>query len=151
MKSLREVLALAGVLVMVGVVVLHYGALPQVIPTHFNGAGVADGWGPKSMVWILVGLGCVLYVTMTLASFFPSLISVPVSAERKAAALPLVIEMAEWVKAEAVCMIAWICWMTMQVALGRSEGLGLWFLPVTMVGVFGTAGFYLWRIYKVPV
>jgi len=151
MKSLREFLAAAGLIVMVGVVAMHYGALPQVIPTHFDGAGVADGWGSKSMVWFVVGIGCFTYVMMMLASFFPSLISMPVSRERMVAAQPIAIEMIGWVKVEATWIFAWISWMTVSVALGRSTGLGVWFLPVTTVAIFGTLGFYLWRILKVKI
>jgi uncharacterized membrane protein len=29
--------------------------LPQRIPTHFNAAGVADGWGSPDTLWILLG------------------------------------------------------------------------------------------------
>ena len=29
--------------------------LPRVIPTHFNPAGVADGWGSPETLWILLG------------------------------------------------------------------------------------------------
>jgi len=151
MKNLRELIAAVGLVVMVGVVAMHYTSLPQVIPIHFNGAGVADGWGNKSMVWFLVAVGCVVYAGMTLASFFPNLISMPVSRERLQAAQPIAIEMIGWVKVIAVWMFAWINWMTVSVAMGRSTGLGPWFLPVTMVAIFGTMGFYLWRIMKVPL
>ena len=30
-------------------------ALPRLIPTHFNAAGVADGWGSPETLWILLG------------------------------------------------------------------------------------------------
>lgn len=30
--------------------------LPQLIPTHFNAAGEADGWGSPSTLWILLGV-----------------------------------------------------------------------------------------------
>jgi len=127
------------------------GAPPQVRPTLFDGPGVANGWGDRSMVWFVVGIGCFMYGMMTLASFFPSLISMPVSRERMVAAQPIAIEMIGWVKVEAVWVFAWISWMTVSVALGRSTGLGVWFLPVTTVAIFGTLGFYLWRILKVQI
>lgn len=30
-----------------------YPALPQRVPIHLNAGGVADGFGPKSMIWLL--------------------------------------------------------------------------------------------------
>ena len=29
--------------------------LPARMPTHFNAAGVADGWGSPDMLWVLFG------------------------------------------------------------------------------------------------
>lgn len=39
--------------------------LPRRIPTHFNAAGVADGWGSPDTLWVLLGvqaLTCVLFL-----------------------------------------------------------------------------------------
>ena len=39
--------------------------LPQRIPTHFNAAGVADGWGSPDTLWILLGaqaLTCAVFL-----------------------------------------------------------------------------------------
>ena len=39
--------------------------LPPRIPTHFNAAGVADGWGSPDILWVLLGaqaLTCVVFL-----------------------------------------------------------------------------------------
>ena len=39
--------------------------LPARIPTHFNAAGVADGWGSPDILWVLLGaqaLTCVIFL-----------------------------------------------------------------------------------------
>jgi hypothetical protein len=59
--------------------------------------------------------------------------------------------MVGWVKVELVWVFAWINWTMVSVAMGRSAGLGLWFLPVTLVAILGTTGFYLWRILRVKM
>src|ERR1035441_7749610 len=41
--------------------------LPPRIPTHFNAAGVADGWGSPDTLWILLGvqaLTCAVFLIM---------------------------------------------------------------------------------------
>jgi uncharacterized membrane protein len=41
--------------------------LPQRIPTHFNAAGVADGWGSPDTLWVLLGaqaLTCAVFLIM---------------------------------------------------------------------------------------
>lgn len=40
------------------------------IPTHYNMSGVADGWGDKSMLWLLSILVIVTYVGLTLMERF---------------------------------------------------------------------------------
>jgi uncharacterized membrane protein len=39
--------------------------LPRIIPTHFNAAGVADGWGSPDTLWVLLGaqaLTCAVFL-----------------------------------------------------------------------------------------
>ena len=39
--------------------------LPRLIPTHFNAAGVADGWGSPDILWVLLGaqaLTCAVFL-----------------------------------------------------------------------------------------
>ena len=38
-------------------VIVIYPNLPDEIPTHFGPTGEADGWGPKSSLFLLVGIG----------------------------------------------------------------------------------------------
>jgi uncharacterized membrane protein len=150
MKVLREVLAALGLLFTVGVVAAHYGSLPQTIPTHFDARGLPNGWGDKSMLWLVPGLACFFYAVMTLVSFVPpSKINPPVSAERRVAVAPIAKRMIGWLKAELVWIMAVLCAVMVRDALGRSNGLTIWFVPVEMCVVFGTIGFYLWRMMRV--
>jgi uncharacterized membrane protein len=55
MKTVRELIALAGLVFLVAAVTDFYSRLPERIATHFNGAGAANGFGAKSTLW-LVGL-----------------------------------------------------------------------------------------------
>ncbi len=43
-----------------------YSSLPEVIPTHFNIKGEADGFGNKSTLWVLPILNLVMYFGMTM-------------------------------------------------------------------------------------
>ena len=145
-QSLREFLGLMGLGGMVVIVATHYAALPQLVPTHFNASGVADGWGDRSSLWMLVGIGGFLYVLLTLSRFLPqSMINLPpMSEEKRAAAIPLTYEMLDWIKVEIMWIFAWLCWSVVTVATGTRDGLGAWFLPATIFATVGTAGLTLW-------
>ena len=147
MRVLRETLAALGVLFAVGVAAVHYGALPQRVPVHFDARGAVNGWGDKSSLWMVAGVACALYAGMTLLGLLPaSMINVPVSPERRAAAVPMAMEMVGWLKAEMVWIFAWLCAAMVRMGQGRGNGLSIWFLPVVLVVVFGTVALYLWRM-----
>jgi uncharacterized membrane protein len=149
MKAFRELVAVLGLLSAIFVVVFNYRELPQRIPTHFGVSGVVDGWGDKSALWQIVALSCFLYIVLTLVRFLPpNAMNLPVREEQRAAAVPISLEMIGWVKAETTCMLAFIVWSAVGVVQGRSQGLGAWFLPVTMATIFGTIAFYLARMLR---
>jgi uncharacterized membrane protein len=147
MKALRELIAVFGLLSAIFAVVFNYRDLPQRIPTHFNAAGIANGWGDKSALWALVGVSCFLYLMLTLARFIPAkLINVPVGPDQRAAAIPIALEMLAWLKAETACIFAYIVASMVSIAQARTLRLSPWFLPVTMIAVFATTLFYIARM-----
>lgn len=59
MSVLTRLLLACTILVVIAMFVFSatvYPDLPARIPTHFNAAGVADGFGPRSNWWILPGI-----------------------------------------------------------------------------------------------
>ena len=118
--------------------------LPARIPTHFNAAGQPDGWGVPAMLWLMPVVAIVIYLLMTLVGRYPAAFHFPVrtpTARRQLEAISL--GMLSWLKAEVVCLFAWIQYQTIQFAR-RGEGtLSPFFLPAVLVVVFGTI---LWHI-----
>jgi uncharacterized membrane protein len=149
MKPLREILAAAALLFAIVTAATSYSTLPQRIATHFNASGIANHWGDKSALWEVVGIACLLYLVLTFIRFAPaSTFSVPVPPEQRAAAIPIALDMIAWVRAEAMCMFAFLTWAIVATTEGRSQGLGIWFLPVTLLAIFGTIAFYLTRMMR---
>jgi hypothetical protein len=97
MKPLREILAAAALLFAIVTAATSYSTLPKRIATHFNASGIASHWGDKSALWEVVGIACLLYLVLTLIRFAPaSTFSVPVPPERRAAAIPIALDMIAW-------------------------------------------------------
>lgn len=128
----------------------YWPRLPAVIPTHFGATGAPDATGPKSeLIGLLLG-NVGIYVLVSIISRFPQLYNYPAriteeNAERQyrnARALMI------WLKTEAVWTLFYIEWQTIQVALGRSSGMGALMAPVVLVIVLGTCAFYLVRAYR---
>ena len=54
-------------LLLIGIYTLTvYSDLPDQIPMHFNGDGIADDFGSKQSIWFLWSIGFALYILLTL-------------------------------------------------------------------------------------
>ena len=149
MKTVRELIALAGLVFAWAVVADFYSRLPERIATHFNVEGVANGFGAKSILWVLVGVAVLLYVTLTVVGGLSRVVRLqrPLAPEREKVVLAESMAMVGWVKVVICWMFAYICLAMVRNGMGLQVGLGAWFLPVTLVVVFGTCGFFLVRIF----
>ena len=57
--------------------ILSFSNLPESIPTHFNGAGEADGFGEKSNIFALPIIGTILFIGMTMLNKNPHIFNYP--------------------------------------------------------------------------
>jgi uncharacterized membrane protein len=150
-KTLRELIAAAGLVFSAAVVADFYSRLPERIATHFNGEGVANGFGARSTLWVLVGIALLLYSTLSVINFVPRIVNLkrPLAPDQDKALLAESMAMVGWIKAEVCWMFAYLCLAMVRNGMGLQVGIGSWFLPLTLVVVFGTCGFYLTRIFRV--
>jgi uncharacterized membrane protein len=148
-KTVRELIALTGLVFAVAVVADFYSRLPERIATHFNEAGMANGFGAKSILWVLAGVAVLLYLTLTAVGGLSRLVRLqrPLAPEREKTVLTESMAMVGWIKAVMCWMFAYICLAMVRNGMGLQVGLGAGFLPVTMAAVFGTCAFYLVRIF----
>lgn len=58
--------------------IMIYGALPDIIPTHFGASGEVDGYGSKWSLWILWGVDLLCCGLIVVSELFPRWINVPV-------------------------------------------------------------------------
>jgi len=71
----------------------------------------------------------------------------PLAPQREKMALAESMALVGWVKAEVCWMFAYLCLAMVRNGMGLQVGLGVWFLPVTLVVVLGTCGYYMVRIF----
>lgn len=120
-------------------VAYHFEALPEVIPVHYNGAGVADGFGARAMIYALPVVATVLYVGLTILTRFPHVMNYPVTITPANAGVQyaIAVQMMRQLKVAVALLFAGLSWQTMRHAMGQTDGLGAWFLPATLVLVLG--------------
>lgn len=116
----------------------HYDNLPKTIPTHFNGAGIADGFGDRWMIFTLPGIATTLYIALTILNRFPDLYnySTEITLENALDQYTNTTRLMRYLKLIIVVIFGLIAFQTIRHANGQTEGLGIWFLPLTMGLIF---------------
>ncbi len=145
-----EVAAIAGVLFTVVLIILFWATLPSSVPTHFGVAGQADAWGDKVTLLILPVVSMLLYLMLTISNRYPHKFNYlwPITAQNAREQYRLARSLLIWLKAELSILFAFLGWVMIWTALGQTQGLGVLFLPITLVVIFGTTGFYFYYAYR---
>ncbi|MDZ7361474.1 MAG: DUF1648 domain-containing protein [candidate division KSB1 bacterium] len=145
-----ETTAALGLLIMLYFTFTSWPLLPETIPHHFDISGKPDAWGGKWTLSLLPGIGLVLYVGLTILSRYPHIYNYlwPITEKNAAAQYHLARTMIVALKAEISLLFAYLQQQTIQVALGKAEGLGVAFLPTFLVLIFGTIGIYFVKAYQ---
>ena len=115
-----------------------YSSLPDTIPTHFNAAGEADGFGRKASIVSLPVVASLLYIGLTLLNRVPHSFNfpTPITQDNALRQYTNATRMIRYLKLILVVVFAGISYQTIQQANGTGDGLGLWFLPLTLGLIF---------------
>lgn len=113
---------------------INYFGLPQTIPIHYNGAGEVDRFGNKSNIMILPIVASVLYIGMTFFNKFPHIFNYPYSITKENAlkSYTIATRLIRVLKLIILIIFGLIVFRTVQNVNGTANGLGVWFLPLTI-------------------
>ena len=147
---LLEGVASTGLVLVLILPAVYYAELPDTIPTHFNARGEADGFGSKATLWLMPGLGLILYLMMTILARYPHIFNytvqiTPENAERQ---YRMATRLVRLLKVFVMSLFAYLAWGSIQVATSRAATLDsfwLWFI----IGANTTIiGWYLIQSYR---
>lgn len=113
-----------------------YPRLPDKIPVHFGITGQADGWGGRWMIFLLPVIGAVIFIfNFWLFNYGAEMGGRPIPPAARPAMHVLLLELS--------VIFTYITWRMSENAFGRARGLGVWFLPVTLLAIFATCGWII--------
>ncbi|WP_125099039.1 DUF1648 domain-containing protein [Leucobacter chromiireducens] len=73
-----------GVMVLtIAAALLSYPSLPEEVPVHFGLSGEPDAWGPKSSIFLLVGIGAAVVFGVAWLSAHPAWFNYPSTVTRE--------------------------------------------------------------------
>jgi len=144
--KILEIIGISGIIVLITLPAAFYNSLPSEIPTHFGLTGKPDDFGGIAAIWMLPAIGVILYTGLTFLNLFlvkkgfTSKINTGVEPGQKKGVFGLL----QFLKAVLAISFAYIEFGTIQTALGRADGLGVWFLLVFIILLtFGPVAFLI--------
>ncbi len=140
------------VLVSVSVfVVVMWFKLPSSIPIHFNAVGEVDGYGSKYTMFIMLPIMIMLYFILAVQSRHPETHNyiVTITDNNKEIQQHLLLRLVRVIKLEVMLIFGYIqVNMVVGALVRKGSNLGAWFLPVTLIMIFGTLIIYLYKSAK---
>ena len=136
-----KILEIVGWISVVGIWALpliNYSILPEIIPIHFNGAGKADGFGNKTHIFVLPIISTLLFIGLTTLNKHPHIFNYPsqITKENAVHQYTNATRMMRVLKLVIVVLFGLIVFRKIQIVNGHADGLGTWFLPLTMGMIF---------------
>lgn len=133
-----ELLGWLALIALWGLTLVHFSDLPNTIPTHYNAAGKIDAYGSKNTIFILPIIGSVLFAGLTVLNRFPHIFNYPteITPDNALRQYTNATRMIRVLKFVLVFIFVLIQLKTMQSAIGNTNGLGIWFLPATLLLIF---------------
>lgn len=122
-----------------------WGKLPGKIHGHYNASEIVDRWGNKNEILILPIMCVVLYILLTIVSFFSAVWNVPVEVSE---------ENREFVYLNSKTMLISlkmqiiIIFSSITYSQIKTKAFEIWFLPLTFIILFGTIIYYIIKVYK---
>lgn len=145
LDSITAIIYLAGIVYTFAI----WSQLPDQVPAHYNAAGDVNRWGSKWELILLPVIAALLAVFMSFLEKHPEwhnymkLNENNIEFQYKNSRMLLNV-----LKNECVLLFVFLTYSTEQVALGNIDSLGIVFLPVFLIIIFGSMAFFIVRSLK---
>lgn len=145
-----EFLGYSVLLIIWTLVITYYQNLPDTIPIHYNVKGEADGFGNKSHMLMLPILATVLFAGMTILNKYPHIFNYPssITQENAFSQYTNATRLIRFLKLIVVIIFGGIVFITLQHTNGDLNGIGTWFMPVSLALIFIPLIYFIVRSVK---
>ena len=145
-----EILGWTSVIAIWILTITNYSNLPEIIPTHYNGAGQPDGFVGKANILTLPLIATVLFVGLTILNKYPHIFNYPtgVTQENALRLYTNATRMIRYLKFTIVAIFGLITFKTIQNVNGEAKGLGNMFLPVSLGLIFIPLAYFLLKSFR---
>lgn len=145
-----ELVGYGALLMLFGIPAIFYSSLPESIPIHFGFDGVPGRTGPRHMIWLLPGIGIILYVGLMWLVNYPHLFNYPVrlTTENIYRQYRYAQRLLRINATLVVVLFAFLKYTGVQVAFGQMDAIPTWPLLLLLAAIFGSVGVYIYKALK---
>ncbi len=117
-----------------GLTIYTYAKLPTTIPIHFNASGQADNYGDKTTLLFLPALATVLYFGLTILNNYPHIFNymTPITEKNAQKQYSIATRLLRFIKLAILLIFSLVILFVYLTITGVTNGLGGWFLPLTL-------------------
>ena len=128
-----ELISKVFLVVMWGLTVYTFLKLPAIIPIHFNASGQVDNHGNKQTLLILPILATIIYFVLTQLNKYPHIFNymTKITEDNAQKQYTIATRMLRFLKLAILVIFSLIILFTYLTTIRVTNGLGIWFLPLT--------------------
>lgn len=143
-------LAWAGLLFIWVFTLISYSRLPEIIPTHFDIKGHANGYGSKMTIWIVPAILAVIVAGISILNKYPDIFNYlkPITPDNAQKQYLLATRLLRYLKLAVVIIFGLITVSTVSTATTQKNGIGIWVLPVSLIFLFVPIIIYFYEANK---
>jgi uncharacterized membrane protein len=145
LQKLIEIVGIILLVLFIGFITISWGELPDKIPGHYNAEGVVNRWADKWEILILPVIAILLYGGLSVISLFPQIWNVPQTKKEsnKYLVYSTMKTMLILMKIEITANFFCISYFSV-----KGSNIPPLYLPVFLIVIFGSIGYYTWKSYK---
>jgi len=117
---------------------MHYSKLPDTIPIHYNASGEPDGFGGKGHIISLPIVSTILFLGLSLLNKYPHIFNYPteITTENALKQYTNATRLLRYLKLIIAIVFGSIVYQTIRTAIGKTDGIAGWFLPLALGLIF---------------
>ncbi len=125
-------------------VACRYAALPDRIPVHYGADGVIDGYGDKSIIWVLLSIAWFIVGLLSVTELFPKYWNIPfkVTKENQARVLTIAWHMLSTTKLIVTGVFAYLA-----IKVTQGGNLSAYFAPIFISAISLNSLYWVVRLF----
>ena len=143
-----EAIGILGLVLLITLPLIYFNELPETIPRHFGVFGKPNGFSGKAFIWFLPTIGITTYLGLLWLNRRPDAFKYPqeVTDENAERLYKIATRTIRVLNAVVIVTFAYITYSIIHTAFEDQSGLGIMFVPLFLLLVFGIVGYMSYKL-----